>query len=382
MPSSAPAATSLTPGKIWLFRLLAIGLAVGGGLMAIEWGLGYRQSVIARSDALEPGMIGYDALLGWRLQSGWKGKHQHHDFAAQYSIADSGFRAGGPGEGKGSRPMTAIVGDSFTFGLGVNDDQTFVHLLDQAAPGGMRYANCAVPGYSTDQQALLIEERVLPLKPQRLILVVYLANDLLDNSRATPLQVRSAKPYFELTAEGLALRNTPVPARPAPPSGPDGLTVAVLGPDVSRWPWRTRLEQRSEVFRLVSSAAGPAAPLESVFAPRFAPAVQLFGAILDRIRLACAKAKVELVVATLAGKSYVEQPGSVSAQYQEYFRVEVVRAAKDRSLPVLDLAAGLREPHPAHPAPWFYPHDGHLTPAGHRLVAALLTRELTARTGR
>jgi hypothetical protein len=383
MAVPAIASTQLAPWKVRLFRILTICLASAFALAVIEWGLRSRQAGIARSDELESGMIGYDAELGWRLQAHWKGSHRHHDFAVQYAIDERGFRApGSDAPPTGAHPLTAIVGDSFTFGLGVNDDQTFVHLLNRGAPAGTAFTNCAVPGYSTDQQALLIEKQVLPLKPQRILLIVYLANDLLDNPRATPLQVRSPKPFFELSTGGLVLRNTPVPLRPAPPTGPDGLTVAVLGPDVARWPWRTRLEQSSEVLRLVSTISGPAAPMHETFAPRFAPAVQLFGAILDRIHRSCAAAKVELVIATLAGKSYVEQPGSVSGQYQEYFREAVVRTAKDKGLPVLDVAAWLRVPQPGHPGPWFFPHDGHLTPAGHRLVADLLGKALLPSGGR
>jgi lysophospholipase L1-like esterase len=127
---------------------------------------------------------------------------------------------------------------------------------------------------------------------------------------------------------------------------------------------------------MVSTAFGPAAPLQDAFGPRFAPAVQLFAAILARIQRACEAAKVELVVATLAGKSYVEQPGSVSGQYQEYFRGAVAQAVKAHGLHLLDLAARLREPQPGHPGTWFFPHDGHLTPAGHQLIADLLVKEL------
>lgn len=374
--SSAPA--HLNPQKLWLFRSLMIGIALTVGLGVLEWYLHNQRSSVGSSDQLEPGMIEYDPVLGWRLQANWEGKHKNYDFSARYVIDGRGFRADTSWSQRSpTRPLTAVVGDSFVFGFGVNDDQTFVHRLDQAAPGGMAFANFAVPGFSTDQEALLLEREIIPLHPRRILLIVYLGNDLLDNPRSSPLQVKSAKPYFEVPpVGGLVLRNTPVPLRDGPAPAPEGLTQAVLGPDPAAWPLRTRLEQRFEVFRLVNQVLGAEEVPDSFFSSRFAPAVRLFDQILARIRHDCVEAGVELVIGTLAGRSYVELPGSLSAQYQEYFRTEVVRTAQRQDLRVIDIAAGLRARADSTSQPWYFPNDGHLTAAGHRVVADILFKAL------
>jgi hypothetical protein len=82
------------------------------------------------------------------------------------------------------------------------------------------------------------------------------------------------------------------------------------------------------------------------------------------------------VVGILAGRSYVGEPGSLSAHYQEYFRSAVSQAAQARSLAVLDLAAVMRAQNSTATATWFFPHDGHLTPSGHRFVADQIIRAL------
>ncbi len=372
-PTPAPA--GLSARKVWLFRLVSLACACAAAAIALEWFLQFRQTRIGRSDALEPGLIQYDAALGWRLQPNWRGEHRHGDFSVRYATHRLGFRGDTafPQRDPG-RPLTAIVGDSFTFGFGVNDDATFVHLLDAAAPGGAAFANLAVPGYGTDQQLLLIEREVVQIMPSRILLVVYVGNDLLDNLRASPLQVRSPKPYFVWQDGDLRLRNSPVPPPPAPPA--ESLASAILGPDESAWPWRIRLEQKSEIFRVLSQSAGGHAFPPELAARRLKPAVELFGRLLDRIRQSAEKRHIELAVAVLAGRSHALHPNTLSGRYQEYFRQEVLRLAKQSDLPTVDLAGHLRTQAAAAKTPLYYLNDGHLTPAGHRVVAEFLARSL------
>ncbi len=79
--------------------------------------------------------------------------------------------------------------------------KTFVHILRSKAPPANAYLNFGIPGYSTDQEYLLIKQQVLYFNPDVILLVVYLANDLFDNELPFPLQANSAKPYFELSPE-------------------------------------------------------------------------------------------------------------------------------------------------------------------------------------
>jgi len=105
-------------------------------------------------------------------------------FDVVYDIDASGFRID-PLAGKtGSR--VAVLGDSFTFGLGVANGETFVSRLNAGSDDGRHYLNLGVPGYSTDQELLLLKKTGNALKPDIVLLVVYLANDLFDNNRSFP----------------------------------------------------------------------------------------------------------------------------------------------------------------------------------------------------
>ena len=189
---------------------LLIGLALA--LIAAELILRYLQSHIQSSDRLDPGLMLHDRQLGWRMKPLWVGRHRHFDFDVGYTINQYGFRGDFPErkQGQDGRVYT-FLGDSFTFGLGVDDRETFIHRLNARTGTDHSYLNFAVPGYSTDQELLLAKQRVFTFTPDVILLVVYLGNDLFDNELAFPLQANNAKPYFELEDDRLHLKNTPVP---------------------------------------------------------------------------------------------------------------------------------------------------------------------------
>ena len=103
-----------------------------------------------------------------------------------------------------------MIGDSFTFGFGVDDDETF-HAQLSAADTKSEYINGGTPGYSTDQQYLFIKHSMNGFSIDHYIVVFYLGNDLLDNPLPFPLQASRGKPFFELRDQQLYLNNIPVP---------------------------------------------------------------------------------------------------------------------------------------------------------------------------
>lgn len=146
-----PAHKDMPEAKRILFSAISIVLGLVVALATAETILRYTNQRIQDSDRLDPGMMLYDSLLGWRLKPNWSGFHEHHDFKVQYSINPFGFR-GNFNEPKRPRGQTyAIVGDSFSFGLGVNDSDTFAHKLNTQLGQKNTYLNFSVPGYSADR---------------------------------------------------------------------------------------------------------------------------------------------------------------------------------------------------------------------------------------
>lgn len=75
----------------------------------------------------------------------------------------------------------ACLGDSYTFGYGVNDEETWPaalqRLLDDAGLAGpVQILNFAVPAYETEQEVALLKKRVLDFEPD-LVLLAWCIND-------------------------------------------------------------------------------------------------------------------------------------------------------------------------------------------------------------
>ena len=73
------------------------------------------------------------------------------------------------------------LGDSFTFGWGVEDNETFPVLVEEALDAAIDQPvdvlNCGAPGYNTYQEHQLYKKLMAPLKPDYVVVAWYM-NDL------------------------------------------------------------------------------------------------------------------------------------------------------------------------------------------------------------
>lgn len=151
----------------------------------------------------------FDRSLGWSNRPGASGVHVHQDFAPRVEINAEGLRDKEYPEARvpGLCRMV-VVGDSFTWGFGVERNEIWHELLEARHPD-WEIVNAGVAGYATDQELLYLEERGLALRPD-VVLLLFHPNDLLENSERHTSGYY--KPYFELGPDGrLALRQVPVP---------------------------------------------------------------------------------------------------------------------------------------------------------------------------
>lgn len=107
---------------------------------------------------------------------------QQRDWPNAYCINDDGFRGKPVAKEKGSAFRIAILGDSFVFGSGVNDDQTLSAQLEallQARLPGAEVLNFGTPGYTTMQEVEWFMRYGRQFQPD----VVVLALAVLDHTR-------------------------------------------------------------------------------------------------------------------------------------------------------------------------------------------------------
>jgi hypothetical protein len=174
----------------------------------------------------------------------------------------------------------------------------------------------------------------------------------------------------------LFLRNVPVPKSSDVRVEP--WWPVVLGADPAGWSWRTRLELRFELFRLVSPPFPPERDYQPELAARFEPALALFELIIKGMAGDAARRSAELIVIPIASAACLNAPRAPSAQYQEFFTEEIVRRLRATGVSVIHLPALMRERYQLEGGRWHFPHEGHLNAEGHRVVAEILARELSA----
>jgi lysophospholipase L1-like esterase len=345
------------------------------GLALVETGLRYFSGYVQSREQMDPGFLVYDARLGWRMAPNWRGRHIHYDFDVHYSTNAEGLRGSDwPAPAAVGRPRVAIMGDSFTFGLGANEEDTFVARIGAADPGTL-YLNAGIAGYSTDQQLLYLQERLESWRLKRLVLVVYLANDLLDNPLRFPLQAEMGKPLFVAGPTGLVLTNVPVPQVPKP-LGERARTLATEALGRNPPPTWQNEWQLTRTLGL-ADAADPA--LLAGMPERLAGPVELFVRLIAEVRALCAANDVALTLVLMPGRSFVEAPDSLSAAFQDELRRQILARQAELGAPLLDIATPLAVLYANSGETLFHPHEGHLNPEGHQAVAELLLGALDPR---
>ncbi len=159
-----------------------------------------------RGWTLAPGLRSVEVFQGKRLSSNSRGQRGKREFAAQKPVGIT---------------RIALLGDSFTFGEGVSDEETFAQQIEGLLPG-VEILNLGVHGYGHDQMLLTLREAI-PLYRPDVVLVGHVTDDSLRN--VTTFR-DFAKPRFRLWNGRLELEGTPVP------------TPAEV---LARAPWRSRL---------------------------------------------------------------------------------------------------------------------------------------------
>jgi lysophospholipase L1-like esterase len=156
----------------------------------------------------------YDAETGWRGKPGAASRFATTNFDVFVSHDAEGFRRGGyeaplATDTTVSHPITWVLGDSGTWGWGVDDGKTYVDGLNRLSTDGTRYRNLGHCGFSSVQQYLLLKDLFgKGFKPKEVV-VLFCGNDLhenLDDRDQSP-----ARAYLKVADDQATLMNHPTP---------------------------------------------------------------------------------------------------------------------------------------------------------------------------
>lgn len=255
------------------------------------------------------------------------------------------------------------AGDSFTMGIGVEVDDTWPRQLQRLlaaayAPGRrVAVANTGVPGYSTRQIRLAIEEWLPILEPQAVVVAFYASSFW-----------RNANPY-ELLGPHLVLANEV----PRLDLGADGSLVRTdferaPARDLDAWLKRhTHLGGR--LMRLVGDRVQDGSPAEADPPVReaFQPALQE----ILRTRDFCAERGVPFVVLVV---NHQQPDGSFSDDQRRYSDI-VADFCREHAITCFDPTPELTEPPGSDPA-YRFQGDMHWSAAAQRVAARGLRARL------
>ena len=190
--------------------LVIVSLLLAFLVMEIVIAFALPQPVIHAS-APDIFFVRYDRELGWVNREGASGPYKPDPDIPEtmVHINNQGVRGRYfPVKKPEGVKRVLILGDSNTFGYGVEEDDRFSDLLSDMLPDSYEVMNFGVFGYATDQETLLFQRTGILYRPD-IVVLGFSAGDLSDNMNS--INVGYNKPFFKLEGTRMVLHNIPVP---------------------------------------------------------------------------------------------------------------------------------------------------------------------------
>ena len=320
---------------------------------------------------LAPPMYVADNVLVHRLWPGYSGDLRSGEYHTQLIINDRGFR--GAAWRTDAPRRVLILGDSFTFGYGVEEHEAFPFILQEALGPLFAVFNAGVPGYGTLQERVLAERLLPEIKPQVVVLGFTVGSDVQDNLEQ---RVR--------LSGGYEVR--------------DGFLVQKGTPSGTPLPFKAWLQQRSHLYVLLQRARVRASVRQVQGPPQQTPCAHFLAAepcgdmaqawelTLETIRdigELCSRSGARFIVVAIPHPVQVDD----RMWQEESARISGGANGLDRYAPQRKLAdlcnaigATFIDPVPTmrgrYESPLYYRLDRHLTSLGHALIATTLTPDV------
>jgi len=300
----------------------------------------YWRAHFATTPDLAPD-IEYDAQLGWRMRRDFHGDGVTHDADGHRVTPDAAAI-------DASKRPVVFLGDSFTYGLGVRDDETYAAKFAESLRD-RTVVNLAANGHGLDQQVLAFETEGVTHNPA-LVVVGYFVDDFRRNG----LTFREAqKPCFQLKNESLSLAGVPVP----PPAVVRATIASASGPRSYAWAGLATLWAR-----LAHSRGAFASDTD------FDRHAQLSAHLLARLKRSTDAIGAKLLVIVIPHCTYdgYQESRRIETAIEESCKQLAIWCIPTRAADMEAETAGVRVFGPAC----------HWSPAGHELAARLLLAKL------
>lgn len=142
-----------------------------------------------------------DPYYGHAAQPNAVAHQMHQDYEATYSIGPDGFRKM-PAPTGGDPIRIDVLGCSFTFGVGVNDDETYAAILAREAWPSFRVRNLSCSGWGTGHCYLALKKTLAEPKPPACVFYGYIDNHLQRNGQRKSWHQRTTTPFPRFAEDG------------------------------------------------------------------------------------------------------------------------------------------------------------------------------------
>ena len=123
----------------------------------------------------------FDDKLGWKNKSNYSGIFKRQEFEYKVNINSEGMRYKEIQKEKSKdKKRIAVMGDSFTWGVGVEDSDRFTEIVEKNNTSNYEVLNFGVSGYGPLRFFLQLD-KVLEFNPDIILLTFCLGNDFADN---------------------------------------------------------------------------------------------------------------------------------------------------------------------------------------------------------
>lgn len=310
----------------------------------------------------------YDPKLGWSNRPGAKGTFARREFSYAVNINSFGLRGRETTLKKpAGTKRIAVLGDSFTWGIGANDDELYTTVLEKKIPGS-EVLNFGVSGYGPVHYHLLTQ-KVLSFEPDVVVIGFCLGNDFIDN--VLWQRYRYYKPFATLDDNGaLKIDGYPIPNVKRFPSQYDDGIIRTLHDNsyLFRFLDRHTLGLIGRLENFGQQGLALSGRQREFYATPEDPEVQKAVAINTALMTAMAKAyeaeKIPVIVLAIPtgcefGMCFPELKGDAYVTLK-FLRQSVEGSANITLVdPTKDLTAPVD----------YWKHDAHWRPIGHRKVA-------------
>jgi lysophospholipase L1-like esterase len=311
-----------------------------------------------------------DTSAGYRLRPNARTRFVTGEFDTTIAVNAQGVRDDAPIGPKPPRERRVVVlGDSLVLAVQVDGRQTFCRLLQEhlneaGTPVRYRVINAGVQGYGPVEELLFYRDVVRTFQPDLVIVTLFVGNDAEDAYRSRGRLEGPARTTADSLADSVTARLRRVLRR--------SLVLQIF-----------RLRVVSLTDRLSAWMAPPEPPLQSYADKPPARVVEGLRISADCVRQIAedaarggARTMVMLMPARFQVddadyrrlKEYVD--GSGGRLVRDAATVRFAAALRPLQLPVFDALPPLRAALPG--ADTFFQQTVHLTPRGHRIVAAAL----------